>query len=62
MDLKLTADGDLDITNGRLSWVTGVNATVQRVRPFVRTFLRFRRGGYGPDRTTSLTREQVSQA
>lgn len=39
MDLKLTADGDLDITNGRLSWVTGVNATVQRVTMRLRSLL-----------------------
>jgi len=39
MDLKLTSDGDLEIINGHLSWVTGVDAVRQKVAMRLRTWL-----------------------
>jgi len=38
MDLKLT-DGDMDITNGELSFVTGKEAIAQDITMALRTFL-----------------------
>lgn len=42
MDFKLTDDGntnDLDTTNGKLSWVTGVDAIAQKIRIKLQCFL-----------------------
>lgn len=39
MDLKLTADGDLDITNGELSFVRGRDAIAQDIKMALSTWL-----------------------
>lgn len=39
MDLKLNSSGDLDITNGALSWVTGLEAKRQKLEMGLRTWL-----------------------
>ncbi len=39
MDLLATADSDIDITNGALSWVTGLDAIRQNVEMGLRIWL-----------------------
>jgi hypothetical protein len=39
MDLKLNSSNDLDLTNGALSFVSGVQAHAQRVKMHLQTFM-----------------------